>query len=252
MTETKTVGFIGSGMISGSLARLAVAAGLDVVMSNSRGPETLAELVAALGDHARAATPAEAAQAGDLVVATIPLKAYTALPAAALRGKTVIDTMNYYNDRDARLPQLDSGDLTSSAMVQQHLAGSRVVKACNNIVFHHLLTLARPPHSPERSALPIASDSHDAKEQVAQFLNLVGYDTVDVGSLSDSWRSQANTPVYCKPYMPAVPKGMSMDDTAAWIFQSPGVPAPASKIKALIESAVPVNTGGSFEFFAAG
>jgi len=249
---TETIGFIGSGMIGGSLARLAIAAGLDVVLSNSRDPETLSDLVGQLGEHARAATPAEAAQAGDLVVATIPLKAYTALPAKALRGKTVIDTMNYYKPRDAALPQLDSGDLTSSAMVQQHLADSRVVKACNNIVFHHLLTLARPSHSPERSALPIASDSHEAKEQVAQFLNVLGYDTVDVGTLSDSWRSQANTPVYCKPYMPEIPKGMSMDDTAAWIFESPGVPAPASKIKALVESAVPVNTGGSFEFFAAG
>ena len=160
--------------------------------------------------------------------------------------------MNYYNDRDAGLPQLDSGELTSSAMVQQHLADSRVVKACNNIVFHHLLTLARPPHSPERSALPIASDSHDAKKQVAQFLNVVGYDTVDIGTLSDSWRSEPNTQVYCKPYMPTLPKGMSMEDTATWIFRSPGIPAPASKIKALIESAVPVPTGGSFELFAAG
>lgn len=249
---TETIGFIGSGRIGGSLAQLAIAAGMNVVLSNSRGPETLSDLVSELGEHARAGTPVEAARAGDLVVATIPLSAHTALPVAALRGKTVIDTMNYYNDRDAHIPQLESGDLTSSAMVQQHLACSRVVKACNNIVFHHLLTLARPPQSPERSALPIASDSHDAKAQVAQFLNVVGYDTVDVGSLSDSWRSQANTPVYCKPYMPAIPKGMSMEDTAAWIFQSPAIPAPASKIKALVESAVPVHTGGSFEFFAAG
>jgi len=154
-------------------------------------------------EHARAGTPAEAAQAGDLVVATIPLNVYTALPAAALRGKTVIDTMHYYNDRDARIPQLDCGDLTSSAMVQQHLAGSRVVKACNNIVFHHLLTLARPPHSPQRSALPIASDSHDAKKQVAQFLNVVGYDTVDIGSLSDSWRSQPIPPSTASPTCPS-------------------------------------------------
>ena len=247
---TKIVGFIGSGMIGGSLARLAVSAGLNVVMSNSRGPETLSELVAEIGELARAATPEEAAEAGDLVVATIPLKAYTALPTAALAGKTVIDTMNYYPDRDDRLPQLDSGELPSSAMVQQHLADARVVKACNNIVFHHLLTLARPPHSPERSALPIASDSEEAKEQVSQLLNVLGYDTVDVGTLADSWRSQPNTAIYCKPYMPEVPKGMSMEETVGWIFQSPGIPAPASKIKALVESAVPGPPGDTFEFFS--
>ena len=247
---TKTVGFIGSGMIGGSLARLAVSAGLNVVMSNSRGPETLSELVAEIGELARAATPTEAAEAGDLVVATIPLHAYTALPAAALAGKTVIDTMNYYPDRDQRMPQLDSGELTNSAMVQQHLADSRVVKACNNIVFHHLLALARPADSPERSALPIASDSAEAKDQVSDFLNTVGYDTVDVGTLADSWRSQTNTPVYCKPYMPEVPKGMSREETAAWIFQSVGIPAPASKIKALVEAAVPAPPGGNFEFFS--
>src|SRR5262245_21020729 len=123
---TKTLGLIGSGMIGGALARLAVAAGLDVVLSNSRGPKTLAELVAELGEHARAAVPAEAALAGDLVVATIPLHAYRQLPVAALTGKTVIDTMNYYPDRDGRITELDTGTRTSSALVQQHLSGSQV------------------------------------------------------------------------------------------------------------------------------
>jgi 8-hydroxy-5-deazaflavin:NADPH oxidoreductase len=89
-------------------------------------------------------------------------------------------------------------------VVQPHLADSRVVKACNNIVFHHLLTLARPSHSPERSALPIASNSDDAKKQVAHFLNVVGYDAVDIGTLSDGWRSEPNTQVYGKPYMPTL------------------------------------------------
>lgn len=106
---TKTLGLIGGGMIGGGLARLAVAAGLHVVLSNSRGPQTLAGLVAELGGHARAATPEEAARAGDLVVATVPLKAYDRLPAAALAGKVVIDTMNYYPDRDGRIAELDTG-----------------------------------------------------------------------------------------------------------------------------------------------
>src|SRR5215207_4956984 len=108
---TKTLGLIGSGMIGSALARLAVAAGLDVVLSNSRGPETLTDLVTELGARARAATPTEAAEAGDLVVATIPLHAHAQLPAAALAGRTVVDTMNYYPQRDGRIAELDSGEL---------------------------------------------------------------------------------------------------------------------------------------------
>src|SRR5216683_2410869 len=91
----QTLGLIGSGNIGSALARFAVAAGVNVVLSNSRGPETLAELVAELGEQARAATPTEAARAGDLVVATIPLAAYKQLPVAALAGETVIDTIVY-------------------------------------------------------------------------------------------------------------------------------------------------------------
>jgi len=118
---TQTIGFIGSGAIGSTLARLAVAAGLNVVMSNSRGPEPLADLIGELGDHARAATPVEAAQAGDLVVATVPLNLYKQLPADALAGKILIDTMNYYYQRDGRIDELESRALTSSEMIQRHL-----------------------------------------------------------------------------------------------------------------------------------
>lgn len=151
---TKILGLIGSGMIGSAVARLAVAAGLDVVLSNSRGPETLADLVAELGEHARADTPEEAARAGDIVVATVPLKAHERLPVAALAGKTVIDTMNYYPDRDGRLAALDSGELASSALVQRQLAGARVVKAFNNIDFHRLATSARPAGAPTAARCP--------------------------------------------------------------------------------------------------
>jgi hypothetical protein len=118
-TMAKTIGFIGTGMIGSSLAHLAVAAGFDVALSNSRGPETLGELVAELGDRARAATPPEAAEAGDLVVAAVPLAAYRSLPVDALRSKVVIDTMNYYPSRDSHISDLDAAKLTSSELVQQ-------------------------------------------------------------------------------------------------------------------------------------
>lgn len=199
----RTLGFIGSGQIGSALARLAVASGINVVMSNSRGPRTLAELVAGLGVRARAATPAEAAGAGDLVLACLPLKAYVQLPATALAGKAVIDVMNYIPDRDGRIPELDTGALTSSTLVQGHLPGCRVVKAFNNIEFRTLLTLARPSGAADRSALPITGDDDDAKAQVASLLDTLGYDPVDIGTLADSWRYQPGTPLFVQPYFAA-------------------------------------------------
>jgi predicted dinucleotide-binding enzyme len=239
---TETLGLIGSGSIGSALARLAVTAGLDVVLSNSRGPETLADLVAELGEHARAATPADAAQA-DLVVATIPLNAYAQLPAAALAGKIVIDTMNYYPERDSRLAELDAGTVTSSALVQRHLADSHVVKAFNNIDFHRLFTLARPAGDPDRSALPIAGDDQAAKAQVARLLDILGYDAVDIGTLADSWRSEPTTPVYVQPHLPAQPSGLSQEEMYRWFLETPGVPVPASMVKELTGSAVRASAG---------
>lgn len=241
------IGFIGSGMIGGTVARLTVAAGVDVVVSNSRGPETLAELVASLGERARAATPAEAAAAGDLVVATIPLHAYQQLPAAELAGKTVIDTMNYYPQRDQRIAELDADELTSSELVQRHLAGSRVVKAFNNIAFMGLATLPRPVGAVDRSALPIAGDDPAAKASVAELLSVLGYDAVDAGTLAESWRFEPNSPVYVQPYSPGQPpEGLSQEEAMRWFLETPGVPVSADRVKELVHSTVRGPAGGSF------
>src|SRR5256885_6415942 len=158
-----TVGLIGSGRIGGTVARLAVDAGYDVVLSNSRGPETLAGLVEELGPHARAATPGEAAEAADLVVVSVPLRAYRDVPVEPLAGKVVIDTNNYYPQRDEHIRELDDKSATSSELLQRHLPTSRVVKAFNNIYFGHLGSLARPAGSPERTALPVSGDDAEAK-----------------------------------------------------------------------------------------
>ncbi|MFF0175020.1 NADPH-dependent F420 reductase [Micromonospora profundi] len=242
---TPTLGLIGAGMIGSTLARLAVAAGLDVVLSNSRGPETLADLVADLGDHARAGTPADAARAGDLVVATIPLNAYRRLPAAELAGKIVIDTLNYYPQRDDRMPELDSNELTSSQLVQRHLAGSRVVKAFNNITYLSLGKLARPAGDPDRSALPIAGDDIAAKAEVAALLDTLGYDAVDIGTLADSWRSEPNTPVYVQPYFAGeAPKGLDREEAYRWHVTNPGAIVSADQIRKLTESPVRGTAGG--------
>jgi len=195
-----TLGLIGSGHIGGTLARLAVDAGHDVVLSNSRGPETLQDLVAELGPHARAGTTEEAAQAGDLVVVTIPLKNTDRLPADVLRGKIVIDTSNYYPQRDGQIAALDGQSTTTSGLVQSRLPGSRVVKAFNNINYLHLGSLQRATGSPERTSLPIAGDDEGAKSAVASFIDSLGYDAYDAGSLADSWRCDVGTPAYGNPY----------------------------------------------------
>jgi len=195
-----TIGLIGSGKIGSTVARLAVAAGHDVVLSNSRGPETLADLVAELGPHARAATAELAAKAGDVVVVTIPLRSYLQVPVEPLRGKVVIDTNNYYPQRDDHIAGLDDRSTTSSELLQAHLPESRVVKAFNNLNFRHLGSLQRPPGSPDRTALPIAGDDPDAKAIVTRLLDDLGYDVVDAGRLAEGWRYQPDTPAYGTPY----------------------------------------------------
>jgi hypothetical protein len=198
-----TVGFIGSGHIGGTVARLAVAAGCDVVLSNSRGPATLKDLVTELGSRARAATPAEAAAAGDLVLVSVPLRAYREVPAQPLAGTVVMDTNNYYPQRDGRIPELDDGSTTSGELLQRHLGPARVVKVFNNIFFRHLASLARPAGAADRTALPIAGDDPQAKAAVTGFLDAIGYDAVDAGPLGAGGRRfQVDTPAYGAPYGP--------------------------------------------------
>lgn len=195
-----TIGLIGSGHIGSTVARLAVAAGDEVVLSNSRGPETLSELVDELGPAARAATALEAAAAGDIVVVTIPLKNYREVPVEPLRGKVVIDTNNYYPDRDGHIAELDDETTTTSELLQAHLPESQVVKAFNNIYFEFLASLARPSGSSERSVLAIAGDDLDAKRVVTEFLDRIGYDAYDVGPLAEGWRYQRDTAAYAGLY----------------------------------------------------
>ncbi len=197
-----TVGFIGSGHIGGTVARLSVAAGYHVIMSNSRGPETLTGLVDELGPLARAAVGREAAAEGDLVVVTIPLRGYATVPAEPLAGKLVLDTCNYYPQRDGQIAELDSGSLTSSELLRRHLTDAQVVKAFNNIFYRHLLALSRPPGAADRSYLPIAGDDADAKARATAFLDAIGWGAVDAGRLAESWRQEPGTPVYGTPYGP--------------------------------------------------
>ncbi|MFB8776339.1 NADPH-dependent F420 reductase [Streptomyces broussonetiae] len=218
-----TIGFIGSGRIGSALAQLAVGAGHDVVLSNDDGPASLRDLVARLGSRARAATPAEAAAAGDVVVVAIPVRAYRQVPAEPLRGKVVIDTLNYDPARQGSVPEIENGDTPPPLLLQAHLKDSFVVKAFSTVFFKHLPELARPAGAPDRSAVPIAGDDAAAKTVVAGMSESLGYDTYDVGPLAESRRFAPGTPAQLA-YLD--PDGM---------FTAPGRPAGVAELAALLD-----------------
>jgi predicted dinucleotide-binding enzyme len=178
------VGLIGAGNIGGTLARLFVQAGDQVAVSNSRGPHTLVDLVQELGDNAKAATPEEAAEFGDVVVVSIPVKAIRDLPVASLAGKVVIDTNNYYAQRDGQIAEIDDDTTTSSELLAVHLNNARVVKAFNQLRSGDLAERGLPAGTPDRLAIPIAGDDPDAKKVVAHLVDEIGFDAVDTGPLS--------------------------------------------------------------------
>lgn len=195
-----TIGLIGAGHIGSQIARLGLAHGYRVVISNSRGPESLTDLVSELGDGATAGTAEEAATAGDVVVVTIPLKNIDSVPVEPLAGKVVIDTNNYYPQRDGRIAALDDATSTTAGLLQAHLPDSKVVKAFNHIFAAELTTVGTPSGTPGRRALAIFGDDADARATVAAMLDEFGFDAVDGGPVAESWRSERDQPAYVKPF----------------------------------------------------
>lgn len=191
------IGIIGAGRIGATLARLLVGVGHEVAIANSRGPETLRDLVAELGSRARAVRPEEAARTGQLVIVSIPLGRYRELPREALSGRIVVDTNNYSPDRDGRFPQLDDGSTTSSELLADHLGEARVVKAFNAIFWEHLRDQGKAPGERGRIGIPISGDDELAKLAVEQLIDQIGFDAVDAGGLAGGGRRhQPGTPAY--------------------------------------------------------
>jgi predicted dinucleotide-binding enzyme len=165
-------------------------------MSNSRGPETLADLITELGPHATAGTTADAAAAGDFVVVTIPFHSVESVPVEPLAGKVVLDTNNYYFERDGHIAEIDNHEITPSGVLQRHLPASRVAKAFNHIESSQIRSDALPTGTPGRRALATASDFPEAVELVTRFFDEIGFDTVNIGPLSESWRIDRDMPAY--------------------------------------------------------
>jgi len=191
------IGIIGAGFVGRAISKLALKAGHQVMLSNSRDPKTLFTLTRTT--ECQAGTPQQAAEFGDIVVIAIPLEAYRSVPAAPLVGKVVIDANNYYPDRDGRIPELDQHQTTTSEMLAKHLPESRIIKAFNAIRMDDLLNDGLPASAAERRALPIAGDDAQGKAIVTALLDEFGFDVVDAGGLAEGWRFEAGTPVYCVP-----------------------------------------------------
>lgn len=191
-----TFGILGAGNIGSNVAKALLAHGHEVVIANSRGPETLAGLVAELGPRARAATVEEAAEAGEVVLVAVPLRAYREVPVAPLAGKIVLDANNYYFERDGHVDALDRGEATTSGLLQAHLPESKVAKAFNHLGAASIPTDGTPAGTPNRRAIATASDVPEASEFVTRLYDELGFDTVDIGPLAESWRVERDRPAY--------------------------------------------------------
>jgi predicted dinucleotide-binding enzyme len=189
------IGFVGAGFIGRALGRLLVQRGFKVMLSNSRGPESLRSTRSSVG--CEIGSVEQACAFGEFVVLAIPFGHVRALPPSLFEGKVVIDASNYYPDRDGRIAALEERRSTTSQMVQAHLAGARVVKAFNAILERDIEKDALPTGTAGRRALPIAGDDAQAKALVAALQDRAGYDVVDAGSLAEGWRFERARPAYC-------------------------------------------------------
>ncbi len=191
-----TIGIIGSGHVGTSLARAAITHGYDVVLSNSQGPDSLADLVAELGPKARAATPEKAAAAGDFAIVAIPITTVDRVPVEPLAGKVVIATINYFPQRNGHIAAIDHGATTAPGILQAHLPASKVVRAFSMVEAADMSGDGHPKGDPKRRALALAGDDTAARERVARLYDEFGFDTVDLGGLDESWRVDPGQPAF--------------------------------------------------------
>ncbi len=191
-----TIGIIGSGHVGSSLAKAAIDHGYDVVLSNSQGPDSLAGLVAELGPKARAATPEEAAAAGDFAIVAIPITTIDQVPVEPLAGKVVIATINYFPQRNGHIAAIDNGTTTAPGILQAHLPASKVVRAFSMLDAADMSGDGHPKGDPKRRALALAGDDPAAKQPVAGLYDEFGFDALDLGGLDESWRVDAGQPAF--------------------------------------------------------
>ncbi|KQS71259.1 3-hydroxyisobutyrate dehydrogenase [Rhizobium sp. Leaf371] len=190
------IGIIGAGMVGANLARILVKAGHDVKLANSKGPETLKDIVD--GTAIAAVTRDEAVRDVEVIILSVPFARNPELApvlAAVPAGVIVVDTSNYYPMRDGAIEEVQEGKLETIWASEQ--IGKPLVKAWNALLSFTLADCGAKRGAASRLAIPIAGDDAAAKAVVSGLVNDTGFDVVDVGPLSDSWRFQPGSPAYC-------------------------------------------------------
>lgn len=190
------IGIIGSGRLGTAVARLSLNAGYDVLITNSRGPESLRLLVDVLLPGARAMTVSEVVTTADIIVLALPLRQYSAVPLELFDGKIVIDAMNYWPPTDGTIATLDAARQSSSEFIQSVMPAARIVKTLNHIAYNELEEDSRPSGSNGRRAVLMAGNHSQAKKTVGAYIDSLGFDAIDRGPLAAGKDYQPGTELF--------------------------------------------------------
>ncbi|AVK49367.1 hypothetical protein AXY43_15925 [Clostridium sp. MF28] len=237
--KNKIVGFIGTGYMGFEEAKAVVNAGYQVIVSNSREPETLKDKVAELGENACAATPTEVAQKADIVMIALPYRHFDKLPMNDLKNKISVLISNY--DYSGTVQEIDNNKVSFAQYIQEKNPDVRWVRGLNNLNSGVFMSLIRPEGDSERSALPVASDDRDALLQVAELIRNIGFDTIELDSLKESWRFEPMTPAFLFPYLNDPESLMKFMSNLNGSYQAPpydsGRTVTVSELEALLTKA---------------
>lgn len=197
--STKTIGILGAGKVGTGVARQALKAGYRVLIAASGDPKKIDLIISVMAPGATAVTAEEAMAQADLVVLSVPLHKFRTLDPAALAGKHVLDTMNFWHDTNGDMPELEDAP-SSSEMVLAHIPEAHVAKSLNHIGYHELELDARPAGAADRRALAVAADHDETRAMVLEFVERLGFDAVDAGPLTNGTAFEPGTPIFTGSY----------------------------------------------------